>query len=213
MNLVYIQATSTTEMGSPWIYPASITDPTTSQNYTIPLTLGDNNVSLIIWNNSPNWDFIQGKFIIAIKSGLAQVTIKNITVSKDQEDLTGKSTPDNFSIPNIFPCPWMQYNIPGYLADARSLNGYQGAYDISGTKVEVHVVVTGNPSNVDLYFLAWGYRLAESSLTYTGSPASHITEASGSALALPEFNPVILLSLLSGVLILFPHRKASKKSF
>jgi hypothetical protein len=209
ISLAHSQTTNTTEIKSPWIYPANITDPTTSENYTTQIVSGENYINLTIWNNHPNWDLVNGKFIIAIKSGLSQVTINSINLIKDQEDLRGESTPGNFSLPNIFPCPWIQYNITGYLADLRNPKGYQGTNDTSGMWVNIHISIIGNPDNVKIYFLAWGYKLTESGLVYTDSPFTHITETTNS-IPIPEFSPTmvaVLLLAMPSVLILFVNRR------
>jgi hypothetical protein len=165
-----------TELKSPWVYPKTINDPTTSEYYKVLLASGINNIDIVIWNNHPNWDFINGSFVIAVKSGLTQVSINNINLTKNAENLTGSSTPGNFSLATIFPCSWLQYTIPNYLADLRNASGYQGVNDTSGMVVTMQIAVTGDPSNVKLYFLAWGNKLTESGLVYTESPISHITE-------------------------------------
>jgi len=215
-SLAYSQTVVPDEIKSPWIYPANITDPTTSENYTIQIVPGENYLNLTIWNNHPNWDLVDGKFIIAIKSGLSQVTINSINMAKDQEDLRGEFIPGNFSLPDIFPCPWIQYNITGYLADLRNPKGYQGINDTSGMWVNINISITGNPNNVKIYFLAWGYKLTESDPhVYTDSPFSHITETTLTP-PIPEFSaPMVevLLLAISGILILFfNQRKLSSRT-
>lgn len=222
INFVYSQTTSTTEIKSPWIYPANITDPTTTENYTTQIVTGENNINLTIWNNNPNWDLVNGKFIIAVKSGLSQVTINSINLTKDQEELSGEAVPGNFSLPNIFPSPWIQYNITGYLADLRNPKGYQGFNDTSGMWVNINISITGDVDNVKIYFLSWGYKLTETGLVYTESPFTHITETIASipvatstpivtsTPTIPEYRLsiiAVLLLVISIVLILLAHQR------
>jgi hypothetical protein len=212
MTLVHSQTTDSTNIKSPWVYPASIANPTTCQNYTFHLDSGLNNISLIIWNNHPNWDLVQGEFVIAISSGASQVTINSINLTKDKEDLTGASTPGNFSLPHIFPCPWIEYTIPKYLADLRNPNGYQGSGDTSGIIVNLQISIIGNPDNVQIYFVSWGYKLTESGLVYTDSPLTHSTEASFAVTtSIPEFGlPAVAIMLLAFSTILFVFRYPKK---
>jgi hypothetical protein len=212
MNVALVHSqTDTTNIKSPWVYPASISDPTTIQNYTLHLDSGQNNISLTVWNNHPNWDFVQGEFVVAIKTGASQVIINSINLTEDKEDLSGASTPGNFSLPNVFPCPWIEYTIPKYLADLRNPNGYQGTADTSGMRVNLQLSIIGNPSNVQICFLAWGYKLTESGLVYTDSPLAHSTEASFAAITtVPELGfPTVAIALvvLSGILITYRFKK------
>jgi len=233
LQVGFVYSAINIDLKNPWIYPATIQDPTTSENYTVPITSGVNNIDLIMWNNHPNWDFVSGKFVIAIKSGLAQVSINNVSLTKETEDLSGISTPGNFSLNSIFPCPWIQYNVSRYLADMRDPKGYQGVADTSGIQVSIQISVIGDPADVKLYFLAWGNKFTEDGLYYTDSPISHITEtipqspatptatptvtpvATVATPVTPEFSPImiiVLLFALSGVFVLVRKNKHQNNS-
>jgi hypothetical protein len=159
---------------SPWVYPTTEASPTTTSYYKTLLTPGLNHITLVLWNHDNNYDFVNGKFVIVIKSGLAPITINSISLAFDTENLTANAIQPG-QLPNggIFPCPWKQYNVGTTLTDWQSPNGWQGTSDSSGIQVNVDVTVIGDPASVHLYFMAWGYK---SSGQYTDSPYSHITD-------------------------------------
>jgi hypothetical protein len=160
---------------SPWVYPTTEASPTTTSYYKTLLTTGPNHITLVLWNHDNNYDFVNGKFVIAIKSGLAQITSSSVNLGFDTQDLTGTTSPTGSSLPpgGIFPCPWKQYNVGTTLTDWQSPNGLQGTGDSSGIQVNVDVTAIGDPASVHLYFMAWGYK---SNGQYTDSPYSHITD-------------------------------------
>lgn len=165
------------EEESPWVYPASEPSPTTTSYYTVLLTGGYNEIHLILWNHDPNYNFTFGKFVIAIKSGLGDLSIDSINLAFDTEDLSGTTRPDTMPWGGIFPCPWKQYNA-GINLTARQYNdGWHGTGDPSGIEVTIGITVNTDPASVHLYFVAWGYNLKnDGSLDRTFSPYSHITE-------------------------------------
>lgn len=163
---------------SPWVYPTTQANPTTTEYYQTPIAEGPNTIQLVIWNHDQNYDFVNGKFIIAIKTGLSQVTIDSVSLTFGTEDLTGTTHPGDFPPGDIFPCPWKQYDIGTTLTDWASPDGWQGLGDPSGINLTITMTVTGNPLNVKLYFLAWGYKDAPQGLKYTDTPYSHVTETS-----------------------------------
>jgi hypothetical protein len=170
--------TAHSDSGSvPWVYPSTVTDPTTTSYHLVLLNAGDNQIALILWDHTNNQDFVNGKFIIAIKSGLEQVTINSITLTFDTQNLTGTSTPGQFPPGGIFPCPWKQYNVGVNLTQRQDSNGWQGSGDTSGIQITIGITVSGDPAGVKLYFLVWGFTTSHS-YTYTDTPYSHITEAS-----------------------------------
>lgn len=162
-------------VNSPWVYPATEATPTMTEYYVVPLSAGVNNINLILWNHDHNYDFINGKFIIAIKTGLAQVTIDSINLAFDTQDLTGTTHPGNFPPGSIYPCPWKQYNVNGTLTEWQNENGWQGQGDPSGMYVNITLTVTGNPLNVLLHFMSWGYKDMPQGPDYTDTPYSHLT--------------------------------------
>jgi len=91
--------------------------------------------------------------------------------------LSGTSTAGSFPPGGIYPCPWKQYDIGITLASREYEDGWHGSGDASGIEVVISITVTGDPANVKLYFMAWGYDdHREGNLHYTDSPYSHITE-------------------------------------
>ena len=160
-------------VNSPWVYPATETPGTGP--YTVLLDAGFNSINLVLWNHDNNYDFVNGKFVIAIKFGLSQVTINDISLTFDTEDLSGTTKPGDFPPGSIFPCPWKQYNVGTNLTDWQSSIGWQGPGDTSGIQVNINITVTGDPVNVKLYFLAWGYKAKSKGLQYTDTPYSEIT--------------------------------------
>ena len=167
---------------APWVYPASESDPTGTSYWTQVLGSGTTTLSLVLWNHDKNDDFRYGNFVIAIKSGLSQVTIDSVkiggtTLSLDKQDVTTPYTTPGHPFPpgGIFPCPWKQYEVPD-LADWEKSSGWQGSGDDSGVQIDVTITVTGAPQTVKLYFLAWGYYREGSHWQKTDTPYSHITQ-------------------------------------
>lgn len=186
VNIVRAEETVVVE-NSPWVYPATISNPTLTSYYVVPLTSGPNTYNLILWNHHPNYDFAAGKFVIAIKSGFGQVTINSVTINgvSVAVDTTGTTRPgpgpgesDYMPWDGIFPCPWIQYDVGNTLIKRQNPNGWQGSGDYSGVSVVVDVTVTGSASDVKLYFLSWGYDQMAKGNQFVWSPYSHITETS-----------------------------------
>jgi len=162
-------------VNSPWVYPVTETHPTFNEYYHVPIAAGVNNINLILWNHDHNYDFINGKFIIAIKYGLSQVTINSINLAFDTQDLTGTTHPGNLPPGGIYPCPWKQYNVNGTLTKWKSDKGWKGPGDTSGMYVNITLTITGNPLTVKLYFMSWGYKNKPQGPDYTDTPYSHLT--------------------------------------
>jgi hypothetical protein len=162
---------------SPWVYPTTEANPTTTEYYKVLLTGGYNQINLVLWNHDHQYDFVLGKFVIAIKSGVDQITINSINLTFDTADLSGTSRPDSMPWDGIFPCPWKQYNVGINLTERQYNDGWHGAGDPSGIQVTIEITVNTNPANVHLYFVAWGYnKKDDGNLDWTKTPYSHITE-------------------------------------
>ena len=171
---------------TPTVYPDYISSPTVepSPHWYIPLTEGSQTLSLVVWNQCNNRDLEDTRFVIAVTSGLSQLTIVSVKdatptpaspLTLEAEDLTGATTPGQFPPGDIFPCPWKQYSV-GTLSQRQSASGWQGSGDLSGRKIEVTITVTGNPDDVNMYFLAFGYKTEGNGNLYVDTPYSHITE-------------------------------------
>ena len=171
---------STEETMSPWVYPRDEPDPKTTEYWTVPLHGGYNKINLTLWNHDKNYDFTDGRFVVAIKSGLDTFTV-NVNLDFETEDLSGTTTPGQFPPGGIFPCPWKQYRVGVDLTKWQSENGWQGPGDPSGIEivVEVNIPYPNSALNIKLYFLAWGYRQGN----YVDTPYSHKTET----MAVPPF--------------------------
>jgi len=165
-----------TVAAAPWVYPADETSPTTTEYYVTGLSAGSNVIDLVLWNHANNKDFVDGMFVIAIKSGdvtIDSVEVNGTVVSLDDE---GTGTPGHpFPPGGIFPCAWKQYAVPdldGWDSDL----GWQGAGDDSGVPIQVTLTVNGNPVATTLLFLAFGYDVqANGKLQPSDTPYSHIT--------------------------------------
>lgn len=166
----------TTVYAAPWVYPEDEPSPSTTEYWVTPLDSGTNTINLVLWNHNNNKDFVNGMFVIAIKSG--SVTIDSVKVNGTEValDSEGTGTPGHpFPPGGIFPCAWKQYPVPdldGWASD----QGWQGAGDASGVPVEVTVTVNTSPFITKLYFLAFGYDVqATGGLQPSDTPYSHIT--------------------------------------
>ncbi|PVX23100.1 MAG: hypothetical protein CW691_11560 [Candidatus Bathyarchaeum sp.] len=165
-----------TVYAAPWVYPVDEPSPSTTEYWVTPLTDGTNVVDLVLWNHNNNKDFVNGMFVIAIKSGT--VTIDSVKVNGVDVSLNaqGTGTPGHpFPPGSIFPCEWKQYPVPDL--DGRDSDlGWQGTSDDSGVQIEVTITVTGNPVATRLYFLAYGYDVQPNQeLQPSDTPYSHIT--------------------------------------
>jgi hypothetical protein len=161
---------------APWVYPADEPSPTTTEYWTVLVTEGPHDIDLVVWNHANNKDFVNGMFVIAIKSG--DVTITAVEVAGDPTSAAdaGTGTPGHpFPPGSIFPCDWEQYPLPD-LQEWDSELGWQGAVDASGVPVTVSVTVEEGSGPVLLYFLAFGYDVQPNgSLQPSDTPYSHIT--------------------------------------
>lgn len=177
LNYVNAQAE---DKGKPWVYPASTSQPVTapSPHWFTPLSTGTSTVSLILWNHSPNKDVNAPMFVIAIKSGLNDITIDSlkingITVPVHSFD-DSPSNPASFPPGGIFDCPWKEYTVSqNPLTHRADTDGWQGSGDTSGVSIEVTITVNSNPQNVDLFFIAYG---TTDEGGYVHTPYSHLTE-------------------------------------
>jgi hypothetical protein len=163
-----------TVAAAPWVYPADEPSPTTTEYWTVLVTGGTHVIDLVVWNHANNKDFVDGMFVIAIKSG--EATVDSVVVNGTAALLndSGTGTPGHpFPPGGIFPCDWEQYPLPD-LDEWVSELGWQGAGDSSGVPVNVTVTVTSTP--VTIYFLAFGYDVQPNgNLQPSDTPYSHIT--------------------------------------
>jgi hypothetical protein len=165
-----------TVAAAPWVYPLDETSPTTTEYWVTGLSAGSNVIDLVLWNHANNKDFVDGMFVIAIKSG--DVTIDSVEVNGTVVtlDAEGTGTP-GFPFPpgGIFPCDWKQYAVPD-LDSWDSDLGWQGAGDDSGVPIKVTLTVNGNSMSTTLFFLAFGYDVQGSPVPLeSDTPYSHIT--------------------------------------
>ena len=146
-----------TVAAAPWVYPADEASPSTTKYWVTGLSAGSNVIDLVLWNHNNNKDFVDGMFVIAIKSGdvtIDSVEVDGTVVSLDDE---GTGTPGHpFPPGGIFPCAWKQYAVPD-LDGWDSELGWQGGSDDSGVPIRVTLTVNGNPMATTLFFLAFGY--------------------------------------------------------
>jgi hypothetical protein len=165
-----------TVAAAPWVYPADETSPTTTEYWVTGLSAGSNVIDLVLWNHANDKDFVDGMFVIAIKSG--DVTINTVEVNDTVVplDADGTGTPGHpFPPGDIFPCYWRQYAVPD-LDSRDSDSGWQGGEDDSGVPIQVTLTVNGNPMATTLFFLAFGYDVQPTgSLQPSDTPYSHIT--------------------------------------
>jgi len=165
-----------TVYAAPWVYPQSEPSPSTTEYWVTALPAETSTIELVLWNHNNNKEFVNGMFVIAIKSGsvtIDSVTVNGTVVALDSE---GTGTPGHpFPPGGIFPCDWKQYPVPdldGWASD----QGWQGTGDSSGVPVEVTVTVNTSPVTAKLYFLAFGYDVqANGGLQPSDTPYSHIT--------------------------------------
>lgn len=166
----------TTVYAAPWVYPESEPSPTTTEYWVTALPSGTSTINLVLWNHNNNKEFVNGMFVIAIKSG--SVTIDSVKVNGTEValDSEGTGTPGHpFPPGGIFPCAWKQYPVPD-LDEWTSDLGWQGTGDGSGVPVEVTVTVNLSPFTTKLYFLAFGYDVqANGNSQPSDTPYSHIT--------------------------------------
>jgi hypothetical protein len=165
-----------TVAAAPWVYPADEASPSTTEYWATGLSAGSNVIDLVLWNHNNNKDFVDGMFVIAIKSG--DVTINSVEVNGTVVPLDdeGTGTPGHpFPPGGIFPCDWKQYAVPD-LDGRDSDSGWQGEGDDSGVPIRVTLTVNGNPMATTLFFLAFGYDVQPNgSLQPSDTPYSHIT--------------------------------------
>jgi len=175
-HFTIITSADTPEENSPWVYPRSDTDPTPcrSEPYTVPIHGGPNTIQLVLWNHHNVQWFYGGKFIVAIKSGFNLFTIISISINgnpltPEKYDDTGSRNPgadegiyDGNGLPDddIFPCPWKQYAVGQDLSPWENHKGWQGTTDDSGVPItiEINIPYPNSAEDVELYFLAFGYR-------------------------------------------------------
>jgi len=165
-----------TVVAAPWVYPADETSPATTEYWVTGISAGSNVIDLVLWNHANDKDFVDGMFVIAIKSGdvtIDSVEVNGTTVTLDAQ---GTGTPGHpFPSGGIFPCDWEQYVVPD-LDSWDSDSGWQGAGDDSGVPIRVTLTVNGNPIGTTLCFLAFGYDVeATGKLQPSDTPYSHIT--------------------------------------
>jgi hypothetical protein len=194
---------------APWVYPASEANPTITDYWVTPLTAGTNTIRLVLWNHANKDNYVNGNFVIAIKSGFSQVTFDSVKVAGvplalDAEDLTGATTPGHpFPSGGIFPCPWKQYAIAN-LTEWASPDGWQGLGDSSGVTVDVQVTVAGSPTTVQLYFLSWGYdQKSNGNLKESDTPYSQITQTYSVPLFVVPESPLGALTAVGSMLLAF----------
>lgn len=177
-------ATVTVVSALPWVYPYGTS--TFTGSYVVPLTSGSQEINLVLWNHDNTYALQDAEFVIAIPSGLAQVsnlvvTINGVVTASDAQDLTGTTTPDGFPSGTFtptttykFPCPWIEYPA-GDLAKRTSSTGWTDSYsDTSGRNVTVTFDVSGNPSTVFMAFVAYGTN-TNSAGNVVNSPYTEIT--------------------------------------
>lgn len=193
----------------PWVYPASEVNPSGTDYWVTLLTAGENVFSLVLWNHANKDSYVNGKFVVAIKSGLSQVSVDSVKVAGvplalEVEDLTGATTPGHpFPSGGIFPCPWKQYAIAN-LTEWASPVGWQGLGDASGVNVEVQVTVSGVPASVQLYFLSWGYdQKSNGNLKESDTPYSKITQTYSVPLFVVPESPLGALTAVGSMLLAF----------
>lgn len=201
---------------APWVYPASEVEPTKTEYWVTPLSEGTNYINLVLWNHANKDSYVKGMFVIAIKSGVNIVTIDSVKIAGtpkeiDTQDLSGATTPGHpFPKGEIFPCPWMQYEVVD-LEGWKSPQGWQGTDDPSGVSVEVQVTVKGNPAQVQLYFLSYGYDQGKKGdLKATDTPYSHITQTYSTPFVVPESSLGALTALAAALLAFALYSQRAK---
>ncbi len=209
VGVLIVLSTVSSVSAAPWVYPASEANPTATAYWMTPLMPGTNTIRLVLWNHANKDNYVNGKFVIAIKSGLSQVTVDSVKVAGVPlalavEDLTGTTTPGHpFPPGGIFPSPWKQYNLAG-LTEWASTDGWQGLGDTSGVKVDVQVTVAGAPTNVQLYFLSWGYdQKSNGALKTSDTPYSHMTQTYSMSLHVVPESPLGALTAVVSMLLAF----------
>ncbi len=151
------------------------------------------------------------------------ISINGIPLTLEKYDYTSSRNPgadegifDGNGLPdlNVFPCPWEQYTVGQDLSPWQDPKGWQGTSDGSGVPItiEIDIPYPNSAEDVELYFMAFGYRDQELSPNkavhspYGRSTKTYPTEP----LVIPELPLGTLMAIIAPIAAIAVYAKKKK---